>query len=110
MAALTGRTINTSYKDLITVAGSTDGEGLETSLKQLFDGAGEGSALSLSSSFDTFFSDHQLFMHGPFLKTSSACDHIRLRLCWGFEVLTIEPPTLQRRFRDTPYTLLWGAA
>jgi len=49
MASLTGRSINTSYRDLITVAGSTDGEGLEASLKQIFDGAGEGSALSLSS-------------------------------------------------------------
>ena len=44
------------------------------------------------------------------MKNELDAAHIRLRLCWGFEVLTIEPPTLQRRFRDTPYTLLWGAA
>ena len=49
MASLTGRNISSSYKDLITVSSSTVGEGLETSLKQLFDGVGEGSALSLST-------------------------------------------------------------
>ena len=50
MASLTGQNVNTSYKDLITVAGSTSGQGIESALKQLFDGNGDGTALSLSTS------------------------------------------------------------
>tara|TARA_R100000458_G_C8242841_1_gene221427 strand:+ start:864 stop:1199 length:336 start_codon:yes stop_codon:yes gene_type:complete len=50
MASLTGRAIHTSYKDLMTVAGSTEGEGIEATLKQIFDGNGDGTAMSLSSS------------------------------------------------------------
>lgn len=80
MASLTGRTINTSYKDLITVAGSTDGEGLETSLKQLFDGAGEGSALSLSSS--------DIGVRGSFL-TDSVTDFV-FKESGGSSVFTIK--------------------
>tara|TARA_R110000744_G_scaffold250703_2_gene366762 strand:- start:155 stop:499 length:345 start_codon:yes stop_codon:yes gene_type:complete len=50
MASLTGKSINTSYKDLMTLAGTTSGEGVSASLKQLFDGNGDGTALSLSTS------------------------------------------------------------
>jgi len=50
MASLTGRAINTSYKDLMTLAGSTSGEGVSSSFKQVFDGNGDGTAMSLSSS------------------------------------------------------------
>jgi|19_taG_2_1085344.scaffolds.fasta_scaffold02700_4 primase-polymerase (primpol)-like protein len=50
MASLTGQNVNTSYKDLLTVAGTTSGQGIESSLKQLFDGNGDGTALSLSTS------------------------------------------------------------
>lgn len=49
MASLTGRNISTSYKDLLTLAGSTEGQGVESALKQLFDGNGDGTAMSLSS-------------------------------------------------------------
>lgn len=80
MASLTGRTINTSYKDLITVAGSTDGEGIETSLKQLFDGAGEGSALSLSSS--------DIGVRGSFL-TDSVTDFV-FKESGGSAIFTIK--------------------
>ncbi len=80
MASLTGRTINTSYKDLITVAGSTDGEGIENSLKQLFDGAGEGSALSLSSS--------DIGVRGSFL-TDSVTDFV-FKESGGSTIFTIK--------------------
>ena len=45
MASLTGQLIGGSYKDLLTVAGSTANEGLESSVKQIFDGDGIGSPL-----------------------------------------------------------------
>ncbi len=80
MASLTGRTINSSYRDLITVAGSTDGEGLEASLKQIFDGAGEGSALSLSSS--------DIGVRGSFL-TDSVTDFV-FKESGGGTVFTIK--------------------
>lgn len=50
MASLTGQNVNTSYKDLLTVAGSTAGAGIESSFKQIFDGNGDGTAMSLSTS------------------------------------------------------------
>mgnify|MGYP003676215541 FL=1 len=50
MASLTGQSINTSYKDLLTVASSVAGQGIESSFKQVFDGNGDGTAMSLSSS------------------------------------------------------------
>jgi hypothetical protein len=49
MASLTGKNVNTSYKDLLTVAGSTEGQGIDSALKQIFDGNGDGTAMSLSS-------------------------------------------------------------
>jgi len=45
MASLTGSAINETYKDLLTVSGSTKNEGIESSLKQIFDGDGIGSPL-----------------------------------------------------------------
>ena len=45
MSALTGRLINGSFKDLLTVSGMTANEGLESSVKQIFDGEGIGSPL-----------------------------------------------------------------
>jgi hypothetical protein len=50
MASLTGQNVNTSYKDLLTVAGATSGAGIGSSFKQIFDGNGDGTAMSLSSS------------------------------------------------------------
>jgi len=67
MASLTGQSVNTSYKDLLTVAGSTAGQGVESSLKQLFDGNGDGTALSLSTS--------DIGIRGSFL-TDSVTDFI----------------------------------
>lgn len=49
MAGLTGRLIKGSYKDLLTVSGSTANEGLESSVKQIFDGEGIGSPLWLGT-------------------------------------------------------------
>ena len=45
MASLTGQLIGGTYKDLLTVASATANEGLETSVKQIFDGDGIGSPL-----------------------------------------------------------------
>tara|TARA_R110000824_G_scaffold166526_2_gene343322 strand:+ start:1761 stop:2039 length:279 start_codon:yes stop_codon:yes gene_type:complete len=45
MASLTGQLIGGTYKDLLTVSGGTSNEGLETSVKQIFDGDGIGSPL-----------------------------------------------------------------
>jgi len=67
MASLTGQAINSSYKDLLTVAGVTAGQGIEGSLKQLFDGNGDGTALSLSTS--------DIGVRGSFL-TDSVTDFI----------------------------------
>lgn len=49
MAGLQGKQITDTYHDLLTVLGSTEGEGLETSAKQIFDGAGIGSPLWMST-------------------------------------------------------------
>jgi len=49
MAALTGKEIRSTYKDLLTVSGTTLGEGLESSVKRVFDGEGVGSPLWLGS-------------------------------------------------------------
>ena len=45
MASLTGQDITGTYKDLLTVSGSTRNEGLESAVKQVFDGDGIGSPL-----------------------------------------------------------------
>jgi len=49
MATLFNNTPAATYKDLLTVAGSTLNEGLESSLKRMFDGDGVGSQLYLST-------------------------------------------------------------
>ena len=49
MASLTGQLIGGTYKDLLTVSGGTSNEGLETSVKQIFDGDGIGSPLWLGT-------------------------------------------------------------
>ena len=50
MAGLLGKSIPSTYKDLLTVHGSTSNQGLETGLKQVFDGEGIGSPLYLGTS------------------------------------------------------------
>jgi len=79
MASLTGRNISSSYKDLITISSSTIGEGIETSLKQLFDGEGEGSALSLSTT--------DIGVRGNFL-TDSVTDFV-FKISGGSTVFSI---------------------
>ena len=49
MANLTGQLIKDSYKDLLTIAGSTANEGLTGSAKQIFDGEGVASSLWVST-------------------------------------------------------------
>lgn len=49
MASLLGKSIPSTYKDLLTVHGSTSNQGLETGLKQVFDGEGIGSPLYLGT-------------------------------------------------------------
>jgi len=49
MANLAGQLIKDSYKDLLTIAGTTANEGLTGSAKQIFDGEGVASALWVST-------------------------------------------------------------
>ncbi len=49
MASLQDRAIKDSFKDLLTVAGVTQNEGLETGAKRVFDGEGIGSPLYLGT-------------------------------------------------------------
>lgn len=49
MASLQDKAIKDSYKDLLTVAGTTANEGLETTAKRVFDGEGVGSPLYLGT-------------------------------------------------------------
>ena len=44
MSTLNNKKIQDTYPDLLTVLGSTNGEGLTTSAKRIFDGDGTGSA------------------------------------------------------------------
>jgi len=47
--ALTNYKINETYKDILTVLGSTANEGLESTAKRVFDGEGTGSPLYLGT-------------------------------------------------------------
>ena len=47
--ALTDYTVSETYKDLLTVLGSTANQGLETTAKRVFDGEGTGSPLYLGT-------------------------------------------------------------
>jgi len=49
MASLINKTPAETYKDLLTVASSTPNQGLESSIKQIFDGDGIGSPVWLST-------------------------------------------------------------
>jgi hypothetical protein len=49
MGALTGKAPSTTFKDLLTVNSAVDGQGIETSLKTVFDGEGVASSMELSS-------------------------------------------------------------
>ena len=49
MASLINKTPAETYKDLLTVASATNNQGLETSLKSVFDGEGVESAIQLST-------------------------------------------------------------
>jgi len=49
MANLTSYTVSETYKDLLTVLGSTANQGLENTAKQVFDGEGTGSPLYLGT-------------------------------------------------------------
>tara|TARA_Y100000593_G_scaffold81015_1_gene151386 strand:- start:1602 stop:2171 length:570 start_codon:yes stop_codon:yes gene_type:complete len=50
MASLAGREISKTFKDLLHVYSGTEGEGLESGAKQIFDGEGIASAIWLSTS------------------------------------------------------------
>ena len=50
MASLSGREISKTFKDLLHVYSGTEGEGLESGAKQIFDGEGIASAMWLSTS------------------------------------------------------------
>jgi len=45
MASLTTKSISGTYKDILTISGSTANEGITNSNKRLFDGNGTGSPL-----------------------------------------------------------------
>jgi hypothetical protein len=47
--SLTSKTIKDTYPDLLTVLGSTNGEGITSSTKRIFDGDGTGSPLWMST-------------------------------------------------------------
>ena len=49
MASLEGKSIPSTFKDLLTVHGSTSNQGLESTRKQVFDGEGIGSPLYLGT-------------------------------------------------------------
>jgi hypothetical protein len=49
MAGLNGKRVADTYQDILTILGSTQGEGLTSSNKRLFDGAGTGSPLWMST-------------------------------------------------------------
>jgi len=49
MANLTSYTVSETYKDLLTVLGSTANQGLENTAKRVFDGEGTGSPLYLGT-------------------------------------------------------------
>tara|TARA_R100001230_G_C5631077_1_gene138734 strand:- start:19 stop:570 length:552 start_codon:yes stop_codon:yes gene_type:complete len=49
LASLQDKAIKDSYKDLLTVAGTTSNEGLEATAKRVFDGEGIGSPLYLGT-------------------------------------------------------------
>jgi len=49
MATLTSKNISNTYKDLLTVSGSTSNEGITSSVKRIFDGEGTGSPLWMST-------------------------------------------------------------
>ena len=66
MAALTNKTIGSTYKDLLTVSGSTAGEGLESSLKTVVDGDGVESAIQLSTTTLKIPSGKTLNVEGTF--------------------------------------------
>jgi hypothetical protein len=47
--SLTSKTIKDTYPDLLTVLGSTNGEGITSTTKRIFDGDGTGSPLWMST-------------------------------------------------------------
>ena len=49
MSTLNNKKIQDTYPDLLTVLGSTNGEGLTGSVKRIFDGDGTGSPLWMST-------------------------------------------------------------
>tara|TARA_R100001463_G_scaffold45491_1_gene93788 strand:- start:525 stop:791 length:267 start_codon:yes stop_codon:yes gene_type:complete len=49
MATLNNKKVKETFGDLLTVLGSTNGEGLTSSVKRIFDGDGTGSPLWMST-------------------------------------------------------------
>ena len=49
MATLTGKAVSNTYKDILTVNGGVDNQGIETALKTIMDGEGISTPLSLST-------------------------------------------------------------
>jgi hypothetical protein len=50
MASLLNKSVGSTYRDLLTVLGSSEGQGLESGVKRVFDGEGTGSPLYLGTS------------------------------------------------------------
>lgn len=50
MATLLNKRVSDTYKDLLTVSGTSSNEGLESTAKRVFDGEGTGSPLYLGTS------------------------------------------------------------
>jgi len=50
LASLTGTSVKTTYKDLLTISGTTAGEGLTSSKKTIYDGLGNTAPMVLSTS------------------------------------------------------------
>jgi|TARA_R110000824_G_scaffold98780_3_gene235489 hypothetical protein len=67
MAGLTGTSVKNTYKDLLTIAGPIANQGIESSVKQIFDGEGIGSPVWLSTNLlqvGTASSDAALSVYG----------------------------------------------
>jgi len=74
MAGLTGTSVKNTYKDLLTIAGPIANQGIESSVKQIFDGEGVGSPVWLSTNLlqvGTDSSSATLSVYGNMTVTSN---------------------------------------
>ena len=98
MASLANKSPGTTYKDLLTVYDGDDNEGLETSLKSVFDGEGVSSAIQLSTT-DLNVHAHNGTSQGlklnEVLVTATAADINNIKgLDWTDGVDTTDPVTV----------------